>query len=133
MSGFFVVLIAALLSGMGVGSGGFYLLYLTDVLGVPQYTAQGANLVFFSIATLSSSLISLRGGRIVMPRLLPLLLFGALGTVLGTLATRLLPPESARMGLGLLLVISGLATLRTLLLEISRKRAKKRASPPEIP
>jgi uncharacterized membrane protein YfcA len=133
VSGFFVVLIAALLSGMGVGSGGFYLLYLTDVLGVPQYTAQGANLVFFSIATLSSSLISLRGGRIVMPRLLPLLLFGALGTLLGTLATRLLPPESARMGLGLLLVISGLATLRTLLLEISRKRAKKRASPPEIP
>ena len=128
-----MVLIAAFLSGMGVGSGGFYLLYLTDVLGVPQYTAQGANLVFFSIATLSSSLISLRGGRIVMPRLLPLLLFGALGTVLGTLATRLLPPESARMGLGLLLVISGLATLRTLLLEISRKRAKKRASPPEIP
>ena len=128
-----MVLIAAFLSGMGVGSGGFYLLYLTDVLGVPQYTAQGANLVFFSIATLSSSLISLRGGRIVMPRLLPLLLFGALGTVLGTLATRLLPPESARMGLGLLLVISGLATLRTLLLEISRKRAKKRISTPKIP
>lgn len=133
MSGFLVVLVAAALSGMGIGSGGFYLLYLTDVLGVPQYTAQGANLVFFSIATLASSLVSLRGGRLSVPRLLPLLLFGALGTVLGTLLTRLLPPESARLGLGLLLVTTGLATLRALLWEVSRKRAKKTSSPPEIP
>ena len=131
--GFFVVLIAALLSGMGVGSGGFYLLYLTDVVGVSQYAAQGANLVFFSIATLASSLLSFRGGRIRAARLLPLLSFGALGTVGGVLLTHILPPDSARMGLGVLLVTSGLATLRALLCELSRKRAKKRISAPKIP
>lgn len=128
-----MVLVAALLSGMGVGSGGFYLLYLTDILGVAQYTAQGANLVFFSISTLASSLISLRSGRLRMARLLPLLLFGAMGTFFGTLLTYVLPPENARMGLGLLLVVSGLATLRALLLELSRKRAKKRATTFKIP
>lgn len=128
-----MVVVAAFLSGMGVGSGGFYLLYLTDVLGVAQYTAQGANLVFFTIATLASSLMSLGGGRLRMARLLPLLFFGSIGTVLGTLLTYVLPPESARMGLGLLLTAAGLATLRRLLSELSRKRAKKRASPSKIP
>ena len=133
MMGFFVVLLAALLAGMGVGSGGFYLLYLTDAVGLSQYAAQGVNLVFFSVATLSSSLISLRGGRLRAARLLPLLTFGALGTLGGVLLTYLLPSGSARMGLGLLLVASGLATLRTLLRELSRKRAKKRISTPKIP
>ena len=133
MKSFFVVLIAALLSGMGVGSGGFYLLYLTDALEVAQYTAQGANLVFFTLATLASSLLSWRGGRLQATRLLPLLSFGALGTVGGVFLTHLLPPESARMGLGLLLVTSGLATLRSLLYELSRKRAKKRISARKIP
>ena len=133
MRGFFVVFVAALLSGMGVGSGGFYLLYLTDAVGIPQYTAQGANLVFFSIATLASSLISWRGGRLCSARLAPLLFFGALGTVGGVFLTHLLPSGSARIGLGLLLTASGLATLRALLRELSRKRAKKRISTPKIP
>ena len=133
MRGFFVILLAALLSGMGVGSGGFYLLYLTDVVGIPQYTAQGANLVFFSVATLASSFISWRGGRLCAARLLPLAFFGTLGTVGGVFLTHLLPPQSARMGLGLLLTASGLATLRALLYELSRKRAKKRISASKIP
>ena len=133
MNNFLVVLVAAFLSGMGVGSGGFYLLYLTDVVGVAQYTAQGANLVFFTVATLAASFISLRGGRLRGDRLVPLLFFGVIGTLGGTLLTRLLPPESARMGLGLLLTAAGLSTLRTLLLEVSRKRAKKGISPREIP
>ena len=133
MSRFFVVLGAALLSGMGVGSGGFYLLYLTDVLGVSQYTAQGANLVFFSLATLASSLFSLRRGRLLPSRLLPLLLYGAIGTAIGTALTNFLPPEGARMGLGLLLVAAGLATLRRLFLRLSHKRAKKRVTSREIP
>ena len=130
---FFVVLGAALLSGMGVGSGGFYLLYLTEVLGIPQYTAQGANLFFFTVATLSSSLLSLRGGRVPLVRALPLLLCGTVGTLIGAALTHLLPPEGATRGLGLLLAISGLATLRSVFLRLFRKRAKKSASPPEIP
>lgn len=130
---FFVVLGAALLSGMGVGSGGFYLLYLTGVLGLSQYTAQGANLVFFTLATLSSTLLSLSGGRLSLSRLFPLLAVGTVGTLIGAALTHVLPPESAVFGLGLLLSLSGILTLRGELGRLLRKRAKKRASPPEIP
>ena len=130
---FFVVLGAALLSGMGVGSGGFYLLYLTEVAGLSQYTAQGANLVFFSVATLSSSLLSLRGGRLSLARLFPLLLYGALGTLIGAALTHLLPPESAARILGLLLTVSGVLSLRSLFARLWHERGKKNRSPTEIP
>ncbi|MBQ2719173.1 MAG: hypothetical protein IJF73_03800, partial [Clostridia bacterium] len=67
---------AAVLSGLGVGSGGLYLLYLTDVLGVGQYAAQGQNLLFFILATLASALLHLGRGSITLKELLP---FGAVG------------------------------------------------------
>ena len=37
----------AVLSGLGVGSGGLLVIYLTLVEKVPQLTAQGTNLIFF--------------------------------------------------------------------------------------
>ena len=107
-----VLLLAAVLSGIGVGSGGICLLYLTDVCGMPQYTAQGANLVFFTLSTLASSLLSLLRGRLDGARLFPLLVGGALGCALGTLLTGAAPARLARRLLGLLLLLCGGLTLR---------------------
>ena len=45
--GFFVTLIVALLAGLGVGSAGLFMTWLTLVEKVPQLTAQGINLIFF--------------------------------------------------------------------------------------
>ncbi len=112
---------AAVLAGMGVGSGGFYLLYLTDILGVPQYAAQGANLVFFALATLASSLLHLGRGHITLGGILPLLLAGLLGTVGGSLLTFLLPAALARHAFGAVMIAGGGYTLWRLL----RKRKKK--------
>ena len=46
--------IIALLSGMGIGSGGLLVIYLTLLEKVPQLTAQGINLLFFIFASASS-------------------------------------------------------------------------------
>ncbi len=127
MSEFWVVLGAAILSGLGVGSGGFYLLYLTDWRGLGQYAAQGANLVFFVFATLASSLLNLRRGRLPLDTFLPVLLFGLFGAALGSLLTFLLPASLARRGFGLLMIAGGAYTLYT------RARAfkkRKKTSPP---
>ena len=125
---------AAILAGLGVGSGGLYLLYLTEALGVSQYAAQGMNLVFFSAATLASSLMNLRRGWLPAARLLPLLLFGTLGTVGGTLLTLVVPGRVARVGFGFLMVGAG---VRTLLSRFSgggaEKSEKKRSGGREIP
>lgn len=122
--------LAALLSGIGVGSGGFYLLYLTDVAGLAQYTAQGANLVFFTVATLASSLLSLRFHTLSLPRLFAVLTLGIPGAALGALGTLLIPPIAARRALGVLMLVAGTLTLRSALCRRAEKREKKRAHSP---
>ena len=52
-------LIIAVLSGMGVGSGGLLVLYLTMVRDTPHLTAQGLNLLFFIFASGASLCIHL--------------------------------------------------------------------------
>ena len=42
--------VAALLTGMGMGSGGVLVIYLTLWAEIEQYTAQGLNLLFFLAA-----------------------------------------------------------------------------------
>ena len=50
----------ALLTGMGVGSGGIFVVYLTLLHGVEQLAAQGLNLYFFIFSTAAASIIHLR-------------------------------------------------------------------------
>lgn len=129
-----VAFAAAVLCGLGVGSGGLYLLYLTEALGMAQYAAQGMNLVFFSAATLASSLLNLRRGWLPAPRLLLLLLFGTLGTVVGALLTLIVPPRLARVAFGLLMVAAGGYTLLSrFFLRGGAKKQKKRGGGREIP
>lgn len=121
MSGFFLLLFLSVLTGMGVGSGGFYLLYLVDTLGVPQYEAQGANLLFFLLASLASTLVSLRAGRLRIARLLPMLLWGYFGVGAGALLTLLVSPSYARRAFGALLLFGGALSL----LDKGRRKAEK--------
>lgn len=123
-----VCFLAATLAGLGVGSGGFLLLYLTDVLSYPQYTAQGINLVFFAAATLASSLMSYRAGRLTLGRLLPLLVFGGIGSVAGALLTLAVPPAAARRAFAVLLLIGGIYTLLSRILRERGGKTKKRAA-----
>ena len=122
-----IVFFAAILSGMGVGSGGFYLLYLTEILGMPQYAAQGANLFFFILATLASSLLHLGCGRIRPAFLWPLLAAGLLGAVGGSLLTLLVPAGVARRAFGAFLIAGGVYTL--LRRRLAKKSAKAKGDP----
>ena len=69
-------LLIAVLSGMGVGSGGLLVTDLTLVHGTPQLSAQYLNLLFFIFASAASLCIHLTHRRIrPLPTLL-LCLFG---------------------------------------------------------
>ncbi len=120
MSGFFLLLFLSVLTGMGVGNGGFYLLYLTDTLGVSQYEAQGTNLLFFLLASFASTLVSLRAGRLRSHRLFPMLLWGFLGVGLGALLTLFVAPAYARRAFGVLLLFGGVRAL----LDKGRRKAE---------
>ncbi len=124
MSGFLFLFLLSVLTGMGVGNGGFYLLYLTDRVGLPQYEAQGANLLFFLLASLASTLVSLRAGRFRGERLFPMLLWGFLGVGFGALLTLFVAPQYARRAFGALLLFGGARALW----DNGRRKAEKYAN-----
>ena len=112
----------AVMSGMGIGSAGLMVLWLTAVLGIPQLEAQGINLIFFLISACASMLI--HAGKRHIP-LFPVLLLSCTGIAaayFGSRTAMLLPEEWVRRLFGGMLAVSGAVSL----LRDSRKSRKKR-------
>ncbi len=110
----------ALLSGLGVGSGGLLVIYLTLFAAVPQLQAQGINLVFFLFSAGSSMLVHLWQRQFSLPLCILLILSGIPGALIGSQLAVLLPAAALKRLFGAFLVTAGLITLT--------KRDKSRAS-----
>ena len=112
MKDFIVIFIIAALSGLGVGSGGLLVIYLTLIEKVPQLTAQGANLIFFILASLSSLIFNLPKRRIPYGAVLLMSALGICGSLAGTYFASVIPAEVLRKIFGFMLVGSGLFALK---------------------
>jgi uncharacterized membrane protein YfcA len=112
-------LIVATLSGMGLGSGGLMVLYLTLIRHAPQLLAQGFNLLFFLFASASSMIVHLLKRRIFWSAVLILILAGLPAAYLGTRVALHLPEGLVAKLFGLFLISVGLPGL------FGRNRAKK--------
>ena len=98
---------AGILSGMGIGSAGLFVLYLTLVLRMDQVTAQGLNLVFFLASAGGSVLLSHKRSDIPA-RVVVLLVISALpGAALGTYLTGVLNRALIRRLFGCMLTVTG--------------------------
>lgn len=106
-----LALLLALPLGMGVGGGGLFLVYLSDVLGLEREAAVYLNLVFFLSALLSSAVAHLKAGRLLLPFLGTILLFGIPGAFLGRALASLLSLRLLRVLLAIFLVSTGLWAL----------------------
>ena len=102
---------AALLSGMGLGSAGIFVLYLTAVAGLPQVEAQAVNLVFFLLSAGASLGVHLRQRRIPVRAVMYLVAWAVPGTVLGTYLAGALDADLVRRLFGGMLVVTGLPAL----------------------
>lgn len=103
----FVTFAVALLSGMGVGSAGLLVLYLTFVQNLPQLTAQGVNLLFFLFSSGAALFVHLFRTPPIWGLLLLLIPAGFLGAWVGTALALYLPQTLLRKLFGGLLVLSG--------------------------
>ena len=110
----------ALLSGLGIGSGGLLVIYLTLVTDMPQLSAQGINLVFFLFSAGASMLAHLSRRKLIAPLCILLITSGLPGALLGASLAALLPATLLRRLFGAFLVTAGLLTLT--------KRDKSRAT-----
>ena len=117
----FLSLVLAIPLGMGIGSGGVFLIYLSDFLSLPRNAAVYLNLIFFLSALLSSLAGHLRAKRISFSMLRTVLFFGIPGTYLGRWLASLLPSHLLKLLLGIFLLSSGIFSL------LSLKNAKDRA------
>jgi uncharacterized membrane protein YfcA len=103
-----VTLIVAVLSGMGIGSGGLMVLYLTLFRDSSQLAAQGLNLLFFLFAAASSMLVHLSRRHIRFGAVLLMIAGGLPAAYLGTRLALALPDVWVRRIFGVFLIIVGL-------------------------
>ncbi len=103
--------IIAILSGMGIGSGGLFTIWLTAVAGTPQLAAQGLNLLFFLFSGGASMTVHLSRRKIYWGAVMILAVSGVVGTLAGSFVAGLLPVHAIRTIFGATLMVSGIASL----------------------
>ena len=106
-----VSFLVAILSGLGVGSAGVLVVYLTFAEQVPQLMAQGLNLFFFLFSSGAALLLHLTRTPLLFGCILLLLPGGIFGSFFGTRLAAFLPEDLLRRLFGALLITSGAAGL----------------------
>lgn len=103
--------LSAILSGLGVGSAGIFVLYLTLVAGYAQPEAQALNLLFFLLSAGAALLLHARERRIPVRVVLFLAVCAVPGAMAGSYLVRVLDAGLLRRLFGGMLVVTGLPQL----------------------
>lgn len=97
----------AILSGLGVGSAGLLVVWLTIAENTPQLIAQGLNLVFFILSSGAALTVHLFRTPLLWECMLFLIPSGLFGSFIGAALTTVLPQALLRRAFGVLLIVSG--------------------------
>ena len=84
-------LLAGILGSMGFGGGSVLIIYLVNILALPQKQAQGINLIFFIPCALLSVITYQKHGMLKIRRTLPITAFAILGSVVGFIILNYIP------------------------------------------
>lgn len=109
----FATFLMSVLCGMGLGSGGLYIVYLTVFAGFEQLHAQGLNLYFFIFSTAAALIIHIKKQKLHPKRLLCICVYGSLGCICGALLAQSLSNDMLRNIFAILLIVSGCISLLT--------------------
>lgn len=110
-----VAFFIALLSGLGIGGGGLFTVYLALVGGVSQLAAQGFNLIFFLFCSSASVAVQIWQRKVCFAPVVIMAIAGIGGSLVGVWATGVLPEEILRKIFGAMLVTGGIISLRSLM------------------
>ncbi|MBE6625097.1 MAG: hypothetical protein E7622_05575 [Ruminococcaceae bacterium] len=102
-----VAFLIAILMGMGIGGGGFLVIYLTLCSNFGQIIAQGTNLVFFIICAISAVFVHIFKRKISFLQVLIMATLGSVGAFVTSSLANTVNPEIPRICLGILLCVSG--------------------------
>ena len=102
-----VTFIIALLTGMGVGSGGLFVVFLTVIKGMPQLYSQGLNLYFFIFSTAAALIFHARASKLPLGRLALICAIGSAGCIAGAVLAQRIDASLLRRLFAFLLIVSG--------------------------
>ncbi len=126
LSGAAMATVIAILSGIGVGSGGLLVIWLTMGEGIDAETARGLNLLFFVFSASAALLIHLLRGRVKIALTALLSLFACLGTLFGTYFGVRVDSFWLKKIFGVFLVLSGGYTLAGTVGGLFKRRKSKK-------
>ena len=121
MKEFIIPLAIAILSGMGLGGGGLLVIYLTLFENTKQIIAQGANLAFFIVAAIASTIINTKNKSIKWKTTLILSAVGIIGSILGTFLAGAIDPSLLRKIFGGMLIFGGSSSIFSFFVEKKQK------------
>lgn len=104
---FIVTFSVAVLSGLGVGSAGLLVVWLTLIEGAPQLLAQGLNLIFFILSSGTALTVHLFRTPLLWGCVILLIPSGIIGCFTGTALATVLPQTLLRRIFGAMLIVSG--------------------------
>ena len=81
---FFIGLVSGICTGLGIGGGSVLILCLSFFLGFEQHVAQATNILFFIPAAIISILLNFKNKNINIKNSIPIILFGILGSIVGS-------------------------------------------------
>ena len=108
---FVIPLILAALSGMGIGGGGLFVIYLNFFSDIPQIQMQAINLIFFIFAAGASLLIHLGRRKIYGRVVLLMVLCGVFGSLIGSALALRIGGEILGKIFGVMLICAGTYSL----------------------
>ena len=111
LSAILAAALAAILSGLGIGSAGIFVLYLTLVAGYSQPEAQALNLLFFLLSAGAALLLHVRHRKIPWATALSLILWALPGAWVGVRLVQVLDAQLLRRLFGGMLVVTALPAL----------------------
>ena len=102
----------AVLSGLGVGGGGLFVIYLALFTDTPQLLAQGMNLLFFLFSSSASLTVHVTRRRLYPMLILLLVVSGLGGALLGSFLAERINALLLRRIFGIMLVTTGILSLK---------------------
>jgi uncharacterized membrane protein YfcA len=108
---FVIGILISVLAGLGIGSGGLLVIYLTMTKSISQLEAQGINLLFFVIAGSASLIIHIKKRKLDYKNIIVMIIFGSIGAVAGSLIASFTDGEIVKKIFGGFLLFSGIVEL----------------------
>lgn len=99
---------AGIISGMGIGGGTILIPALTFLFGLDQLSAQGINLIYFIPTAIVALITHSKNKNIETKMLKPLILFGIIGALAGSLIALNLKPALLKKLFGVFLLLMGI-------------------------